>query len=82
MVLSMLGEKVGYKKKKKHNQRQTHLGDSRVIMTLNYVSGAGRGERGTRYNSQEAQGSLATKVVEGKAAGGRAAQPLGWRSLV
>lgn len=54
---------MAIRKKKKHNQRQTHLGDSRVIMTLNHVSGAGRGERGTRYNSQEAQESLATKVV-------------------
>lgn len=47
------------------SQRQTHLEESRVIMTLNHV-GRGRGKRreGTKYSRQEAKGYKTAKEAE------------------
>lgn len=53
-------DNVYHRYKGEHSQRQTHLGESRVVMTLNHVrrQGDGRGkkgERGTKCSSQEAK---------------------------
>lgn len=53
LLLGMKKEKVYYTHVGKHSQRLGHLGESRVVTTLNPVRR--RGEKGTKYSSQEAQ---------------------------
>lgn len=50
-------ENVYYSYVEECSQRQGHLGESRVDMTLSHVGRRqeGRGERGTEYSSQDAQ---------------------------
>jgi hypothetical protein len=42
----MVGEKVYYRYVGEHSQRQTHLGESRVDMTLSHVGKKRKGKRG------------------------------------
>lgn len=54
----MMEEKVYYKYVRKHRQRQTDLEASRVI-TPDHVE---RGEKETKYSSQEAKGTNGAKT--------------------
>lgn len=49
-------ERVYYSCVGEQRQRQTHLGESRVVMTLNHARDGER-ERAGRYSSQEATGT-------------------------
>jgi hypothetical protein len=54
----MVEEKVYYRYVGEHSRRQTHLGQSRVVMTLNLVGGGeGREWSGAKYSHQEAKGT-------------------------
>lgn len=80
MLLDIVKEKVYYRDVGEHSQRLTHLGESRVVVTLNLLvrgGGEGREWNGARYISQEAKGAEEKKGQVTKMSGLCKEEPLG-----
>jgi hypothetical protein len=84
----MMEDEVYYRDVGEQSQRQTQPGESRMIMTrLSWAMwdmGRGRERRERRMScSSQVKGTKGARnqsvwIIQGRASGGRTAQPLGW----